>query len=163
LVILGELKAEKSFLTGFRQAGQATNGGADIGRRNVKRPPHGAHVPWQSSYSYTGTGPSSVRKPGTQPPNFPPPRRRCRDPPKKTRPLDWADGHLRKDDGPEICRSPLETARPVTPQHTTANTDFQLWPIRWRPLETSTVAPLPQCHYPLHPTSQAGPAARPAS
>ncbi len=43
-----------TFRTGFRQAGQAVNSGAEIGRRSVKLPPQAAQSPSQSSYSYRG-------------------------------------------------------------------------------------------------------------
>jgi hypothetical protein len=51
LVIAGVLKLEITFRTGRRHAGQCVNGFALNGRRNVKRPPHAAHVPSHNSYS----------------------------------------------------------------------------------------------------------------
>jgi hypothetical protein len=52
--VLGELKVDHTRRTGFLQAGHLVNGGADSGRRKVNFPPHAAHFPSQSSYSYKG-------------------------------------------------------------------------------------------------------------
>jgi hypothetical protein len=56
---LGELKVDKTFRTGFLQAGQFVSGSAEIGRRNVNFPPHTAQAPSQSSYSYKGMAKNS--------------------------------------------------------------------------------------------------------
>jgi hypothetical protein len=51
LSFLGELNAEKTFRTGFLQAGQLVNGFADSGRLSVNFPPHTTQLPSHSSYS----------------------------------------------------------------------------------------------------------------
>jgi hypothetical protein len=56
---LGELKVEKTFLTGFLHAGQFVSGFAETGRCNVNFPPHTAQAPSQSSYSYNGMAKNS--------------------------------------------------------------------------------------------------------
>jgi len=56
---LGELKVDKTFRTGFLQAGQFVSGLAETGRCNVNFPPHTAQAPSQSSYSYNGIAKNS--------------------------------------------------------------------------------------------------------
>jgi len=51
LSFTGELKDEMILRTGFLQAGQAFNGGADNGRRRVNFPPHTLQSPSHNSYS----------------------------------------------------------------------------------------------------------------
>ena len=51
LVIVGVLKAENTFRTGFLQAGQCVSGFALSGRRSVNVPPQAAQEPSHSSYS----------------------------------------------------------------------------------------------------------------
>ena len=53
--VLGELKVDHTRRTGFLHAGHLVNGAAESGRRRVNFPPHAAHFPSQSSYSYKGT------------------------------------------------------------------------------------------------------------
>ena len=48
---IGELNEEKTFLTGFLQAGQFVSGLADNGRFNVNFPPHTVQPPSHNSYS----------------------------------------------------------------------------------------------------------------
>ncbi len=49
--VLGELKDERTFRTGFLQAGHFVKGGAESGRQRVNLPPHTAQLPLISSYS----------------------------------------------------------------------------------------------------------------
>ncbi len=51
LSFIGELKEEKTFLTGFLHAGQFVSDFADNGRFNVNVPPHTAQPPSHNSYS----------------------------------------------------------------------------------------------------------------
>ena len=48
---VGVLNRDRTFRTGFRQAGHCVNGAADSGRRSVNLPPQAAQFPSQSSYS----------------------------------------------------------------------------------------------------------------
>lgn len=49
--MLGVLNPLMIFRTGFLHAGQADNGGAESGLRNVNFPPHAAQLPSHNSYS----------------------------------------------------------------------------------------------------------------
>jgi hypothetical protein len=51
LSFCGELKLEKTFRTGFLQAGQFVSGAADSGRFKVNFPPQTLQSPSHSSYS----------------------------------------------------------------------------------------------------------------
>src|SRR5262245_55714128 len=52
--VRGELNDERSFLTGFLQAGHLVSGTAERGRRRTNLPPQTLQSPSQSSYSYKG-------------------------------------------------------------------------------------------------------------
>ena len=60
----GELNEEKTFRTGFLQAGHCVSGLADNGRRNVNFPPHTLQSPSHNSYSYNGMAQSYFFKNG---------------------------------------------------------------------------------------------------
>lgn len=49
--VLGELNEEKTFRTGFLQAGHLVSGAAESGRRRTNLPPHTLQSPSHSSYS----------------------------------------------------------------------------------------------------------------
>jgi hypothetical protein len=49
--LIGELKVEITFRTGFLQAGHRLSSGALKGRRRVNFPPQTTHFPSHSSYS----------------------------------------------------------------------------------------------------------------
>jgi hypothetical protein len=50
-VLIGELKVENTFRTGFLQAGQFVNGGWLSARRKVNLPPQTTQLPSHNSYS----------------------------------------------------------------------------------------------------------------